>query len=149
MLPRPTLEGRLTADPELRFTPSGKAVATFTVAQSDRKRAEDGSWEDGDKLFLRCTVWEQQAENVAECLKKGDSVIVAGGKLKQSEWEDKEGNKRTSYEIVGNTINVGPSMRKNAVEIKRVKREKPAEEKQAGPSDDVWALGDKDDDPPF
>lgn len=148
MLPRLTIEGRLTADPDLRFTPGGKAVATFTVAASDRKRGEDGSWEDGDKVFLRTTVWEQQAENVAECLQKGDAVVVTGAKLRQSEWEDKEGNKRTTYELTGNTITVAVPLRFNEVKINRIKRDKPAEKKQ-GPSDDVWALGDKDDDPPF
>ena len=94
-----TVIGNLTADPELRFTPSGSAVANFTIASTprtfDRKANE---WKDGDTLFLRCSVWREAAENVAESLTKGTRVI-AGGELKPRSYETKEGEKRNVMEF--------------------------------------------------
>lgn len=103
-LPKVTAEGRLTADPELRYTNNGIAVASLTVASGERRlNKQTNEWEDGDTTFLRCTVWRELAENVAASLHKGDAVI-ATGKLRQRSYETKEGEKRTSYEIDADTI---------------------------------------------
>lgn len=91
------ITGNLTADPELRFTQSGIAVASFTVASTPRIM-RDGEWEDGEPLFMRCSVWRQQAEHLAESLTRGSRVIVHG-KLSQRTWDDKEGNERTTIEL--------------------------------------------------
>src|SRR3990172_6098052 len=94
-----TIIGNLTNDPELRFTPSGAAVANFTVASTPRtfdKQANE--WKDGDTLFMRCSVWRDAAENVAESLQRGAGVIVVG-KLKMRSYETKEGEKRTVVEM--------------------------------------------------
>ena len=95
-----TVIGNLTADPELRFTASGAAVANFTVASTPRTfdRAS-GEWKDGEALFLRCNIWRQPAENVAESLVRGSRVIVSG-RLKQRSFETKEGEKRTDRKSV-------------------------------------------------
>jgi len=94
-----TVTGRLTADPEIRFTPTGKAVTSFTVASNDRVKDEaSGEWKDGDSCFIRCSVWDKLAENVAESLTRGVEVIVIG-KLVQREYVDKDGAKRTAYEV--------------------------------------------------
>ena len=94
-----TVVGNLTADPELRFTPSGAAVANFTVASTprifDRQTSE---WKDGDALFMRCSIWREAAENVAESLTRGSRVIVQG-RLKQRSYETREGEKRTVVEL--------------------------------------------------
>lgn len=96
-----TVVGNLTADPELRFTPSGAAVANFTVASTprifDRQSSE---WKDGEALFLRCNIWREAAENVAESLTRGSRVIVTG-RLKQRSFETREGEKRTVVEVEG------------------------------------------------
>src|SRR3978361_1422528 len=104
-----TVVGNLTADPELRFTPSGAAVASFTVASTPRTldRATN-EWKDGDALFLRCSVWRQAAENVAESLTRGSRVIVQG-RLRQRSYETREGEKRTVVEM--EVDEVGPSLR--------------------------------------
>ena len=103
-----TVVGNLTADPDLRFTPSGAAVANFTVASTprtfDRQRNE---WVDGEALFLRCAAWKQLGENVAESLTKGTQVIVQG-RLKSRSYETKEGEKRTTMELEVDAI--GPSL---------------------------------------
>lgn len=94
-----TVIGNLTGDPELRFTPSGAAVANFTVASTPRTwDKQAGEFKDGESLFMRCSVWRQQAEHVAESLVKGDRVAVTGN-LVQRQYEDREGNKRTVYEV--------------------------------------------------
>ena len=104
-----TVVGNLTADPELRFTPSGAAVANFTVASTPRTFDKNtNEWKDGDALFLRCAVWREAAENVAESLQRGTAVIVQG-RLKQRSYETKEGEKRTVYEL--DVDEVGPSLR--------------------------------------
>ena len=98
--------GNLTTDPELRFTPTGAAVANFTVASTSRVFDKDsGQWRDGDTLFLRCTVWQQMAQNVADSLSKGVRVIVTG-KLRQQSYETREGEKRTSVELLVDEIAV-------------------------------------------
>ena len=94
-----TVIGNLTNDPELRFTPSGQAVASFTVASTPRTMdRQTNEWKDGDTLFLRCSVWRQAAENVAESLQKGARVVVQG-RLKQRSFETREGEKRTVVEL--------------------------------------------------
>ena len=104
-----TLIGNLTADPELRFTPSGKAVANFTVANTPRVfDKQRGEYVEGESMFLRCSAWKQLAENVAGTLAKGSRVIVQG-KLKSRSFEDKEGNKRTVFEV--DVTEVGPSLK--------------------------------------
>lgn len=98
-LPSMTIVGRLTADPELRFTSTGKAVVGFTVAASERrKNKQTDEWEDGDKCFTRCTAWEVVAENIAESLLKGVEVVVIGRSY-QREYTTNEGEKRTSFEL--------------------------------------------------
>ena len=94
-----TVVGNLTADPELRFTPSGAAVANFTVASTPRNfDRQSGEWKDGEALFMRCNVWRQAAENVAETLTRGMRVMVSG-RLKQRSYETREGEKRTVVEL--------------------------------------------------
>jgi len=104
-----TVIGNLTADPELRFTPAGAAVANFTVASTprtfDRNKNE---WIDGDALFMRCNIWREAAENVAESLTRGSRVIVSG-RLKQRSYETREGEKRTVVELEVDEI--GPSLK--------------------------------------
>jgi single-strand DNA-binding protein len=104
-----TVIGNLTDDPELRFTPSGAAVASFRIASTPRTLdRQSGEWKDGDPLFLACQLWRQPAENAAETLKRGMRVI-AQGRLTQRSYETKEGEKRTVYEL--QVDEVGPSLR--------------------------------------
>ena len=103
-----TVIGNLTADPELRFTQSGIAVASFTVASTPRTfDRQANEWKDGEALFMRSSVWRDQAENVAESLSKGDRVI-AQGNLKQRSFTDREGNQRTSIEL--DVTDIGPAL---------------------------------------
>ena len=104
-----TVIGNLTADPELRFTPSGAAVANFTVASTPRTLdKQSGEWKDGEALFMRCNIWRQPAENVAETLTRGMRVMVTG-RLRQRSFETREGEKRTVVEL--EVDEVGPSLR--------------------------------------
>jgi single-strand DNA-binding protein len=115
-----TVVGNLVADPELRFTPSGQPVATFRVASTPRMRDNaTGEWKDGDSLFLSCNVWRQAAENVAESLQRGMRVIVTG-RLRQRNYETKEGEKRTVYEV--EVDDVGPSLRNASAKVNKVSR---------------------------
>ena len=115
-----TVVGNLTADPELRFTPSGAAVASFTVASTPRTfDRQSNEWKDGESLFLRCSVWRQAAENAAESLTKGMRVIVSG-RLKANTYEDREGNKRTSYEV--DVEEVGPSLKYASAKVTKTQR---------------------------
>lgn len=103
-----TLQGNLTADPEMRFTPAGHGVASFTVASTPRTFDKStNEWKDGETVFMRCSAWRGLAENVAESLTRGNAVIVVG-RLKQRSYEDKEGVKRTVYEVEAE--NVAPSL---------------------------------------
>ena len=116
-----TVVGNLTADPELRFTPSGAAVANFTVASTPRTFDKNSNeWKDGEALFLRCSVWRQAAENVAESLHRGTAVIVQG-RLKQRSYETKEGEKRTVYEL--DVDEVGPSLKFATAKVTRTTRQ--------------------------
>ncbi|GAA4946958.1 single-stranded DNA-binding protein [Streptomonospora halophila] len=116
-----TLVGNLVDDPELRFTPSGAAVANFRVASTprifDRQSSE---WRDGESMFLTCSVWRQYAENVAESLQRGMRVIVQG-RLKQRSFETKEGEKRTVFEI--DVDEVGPALRSATAKVTKVQRQ--------------------------
>src|ERR1700758_5126286 len=115
-----TIAGNLVDDPELRYTPTGQAVAKFRVASTPRYRDNaSGEWKDGDSLFLTCNVWRQAAENVAESLQRGMRVIVTG-RLRQRSYETREGEKRTVYEV--EVDDVGPSLRNASAKVNRASR---------------------------
>ena len=115
-----TVVGNLTADPELRFTPSGAAVASFTIASTPRTFDRNSNeWKDGEALFLRCSIWRQAAENVAESLQRGMRV-VAQGRLKQRSYETREGEKRTVVEM--EVEEIGPSLRYATAKVNRTQR---------------------------
>ena len=140
-LPRIELEGNLVADPELRFTASGKAVANFRVASSERKKQGD-EWVDGDECFLDCSIWDKAAENLTESLTVGAKVIVTG-RLRQRSYETNNGEKRTVYEVKCDSV--GPSLRNATAKVNRAERSQPT----GRVTDDVWAKGDAHDEPPF
>ena len=154
-----TVIGNLTADPELRFTPSGAAVANFTVASTPRAFDKaSGEWKDGEALFMRCNIWRQAAENVAETLTRGARVIVSG-RLKQRSYETREGEKRTVVELEVDEI--GPSLKYATAKVNKVSRGGGGGGfggggSGGGPSDDPWGSapmagsgGGADDEPPF
>jgi single-strand DNA-binding protein len=165
-----TVIGNLTADPELRFTPSGAAVANFTVASTPRQfDRQSNEWKDGEALFLRCNIWREAAENVAESLTRGSRVIVSG-RLKQRSFETREGEKRTVVELEVDEI--GPSLRYATAKVNKASRSggggggfggggggnsRPAASGGgAPPADDPWgsapasgSFGGSDDEPPF
>jgi single-strand DNA-binding protein len=115
-----TVVGNLTDDPELRFTPSGAAVASFTVASTPRTFDKNSNeWKDGDALFLRCSIWRQAAENVAESLTKGMRVVVQG-RLRQRSYETREGEKRTVVEL--DVEEVGPSLKYATAKVTKASR---------------------------
>jgi single-strand DNA-binding protein len=115
-----TVIGNLTDDPELRFTPSGAAVAKFRVASTPRfMDRTSGEWKDGEPLFLACTVWRQAAEHVAESLQRGARVIVSG-RLRQRSYETREGEKRTVIELEVDEI--GPSLRYDTAKVQKMSR---------------------------
>jgi single-strand DNA-binding protein len=166
-----TVIGNLTADPELRFTPSGAAVANFTVASTPRQfDRQTNEWKDGEALFLRCNIWREAAENVAESLTRGSRVIVSG-RLKQRSFETREGEKRTVVELEVDEI--GPSLRYATAKVNKASRSggggggfggggsrQPAQSgggaAPAAGGDDPWgsapasgSFGGGDDEPPF
>jgi single-strand DNA-binding protein len=115
-----TIVGNLTNDPELRFTPSGAAVANFTIASTPRTfDRQSNEWKDGETLFMRCSVWREAAENVAESLTRGTAVI-AQGRLQSRSFETREGEKRTVVEM--QVDEVGPSMRYATAKVTRSQR---------------------------
>ncbi|MGB3770178.1 MAG: single-stranded DNA-binding protein [Rhodococcus sp. (in: high G+C Gram-positive bacteria)] len=115
-----TVVGNLTADPELRFTPAGAAVANFTVASTPRTfDRQTNEWKDGDALFMRCNIWREAAENVAESLTRGARVVVTG-RLRQRSYETREGEKRTVVEL--EVDEVGPSLRYATAKVNKVSR---------------------------
>lgn len=115
-----TVIGNLTADPELRFTQSGVAVASFTIASTPRTfDRQSNEWKDGEALFLRCSIWRDAAENVAESLEKG-ARVVAQGRLKQRSFTDREGNNRTSIEL--DVDEIGPSLRYAVAKPQKIDR---------------------------
>jgi single-strand DNA-binding protein len=154
-----TIVGNLVADVELRFTPSGQAVANFRIASTPRyKDQQSGEWKDGEGLFLTCNVWRQAAENVAESLQRGMRVIVQG-RLKQRSYETREGEKRTVYEV--EVDEVGPSLRNATAKVAKTQRQggqgggfgqgqstggfgqggQQAPQGGNAPADDPWATG--------
>ncbi len=164
-----TVVGNLTADPELRFTPSGAAVANFTVASTPRiYDRQSGEWKDGEALFLRCNIWREAAENVAESLTRGSRVIVTG-RLKQRSFETKEGEKRTVMEV--EVEEIGPSLRYATAKVNKASRGGgggggfgggassgggASRANAAAAQDDPWgsapasgSFGGNDDEPPF
>jgi single-strand DNA-binding protein len=164
-----TVIGNLTADPELRFTPSGAAVANFTVASTPRMfDRQTNEWKDGEALFLRCAIWREAAENVAESLTRGSRVIVQG-RLKQRSFETREGEKRTVVEVEVDEI--GPSLRYATAKVNKASRSggggggfggggggsrQPAQSGGGAGGDDPWgsapasgSFGGGDDEPPF
>ncbi|KAA8964325.1 single-stranded DNA-binding protein [Mycobacterium sp.] len=156
-----TVIGNLTADPELRFTPSGAAVANFTVASTPRiYDRQTGEWKDGEALFLRCNIWREAAENVAESLTRGSRVIVQG-RLKQRSFETREGEKRTVVEVEVDEI--GPSLRYATAKVNKASRSggsggsrQVTAQAGGGGSDDPWgsapasgSFGGGDEEPPF
>lgn len=154
-----TIVGNLTNDPELRFTPSGAAVASFTVASTPRVLDKaTNEWKDGEALFMRCSVWRQYAENVAESLTKGSRVIVTG-RLKQRSYETREGEKRTVVEM--DVDEVGPALKYATAKVNKVSRggggfgdSGGSSQAPSGSSDDPWASspsggGAGFDEPPF
>nr|WP_042183887.1 single-stranded DNA-binding protein [Kibdelosporangium sp. MJ126-NF4]CEL15940.1 Single-stranded DNA-binding protein [Kibdelosporangium sp. MJ126-NF4]CTQ93864.1 Single-stranded DNA-binding protein [Kibdelosporangium sp. MJ126-NF4] len=147
-----TVVGNLTADPELRFTSSGAAVASFTVASTPRMfDRQTNEWKDGEALFMRCSIWRQAAENVAESLTRGARVVVTG-RLKQRSYDTREGEKRTVIEL--EVDEVGPSLKYATAKVNRVSRGEGGGggfggggggnsgggggNRQAPPSDDPW-----------
>ena len=125
-----TLVGNLVDDPELRFTPSGAAVANFRIASTPRTYdRQSGEFKDGESLFLSCSVWRQAAGNVAESLQRGMRVIVQG-RLKQRSYDDREGNKRTVFEI--DVDEVGPSLRSATAKVTKAMRSGPGGEGGGG-----------------
>jgi single-strand DNA-binding protein len=166
-----TVIGNLTADPELRFTPSGAAVANFTVASTPRMfDRQTNEWKDGEALFLRCSIWREAAENVAESLTRGSRVIVSG-RLKQRSFETREGEKRTVVELEVDEI--GPSLKYATAKVNKASRSggggggfgggggasrQPAAQSSGGSaaSEDPWgsapasgSFAGGDDEPPF
>ncbi|MFM8156083.1 MAG: single-stranded DNA-binding protein [Candidatus Nanopelagicales bacterium] len=151
-----TVVGNLTNDPELRFTPSGAAVASFTVASSSRVLDKTtNEWKDGETVFMRCSVWRQYAENVAESLTKGTRVIVSG-RLKQRSYETREGEKRQVMEL--EVDDVGPALRYATAKVTRTQSQgggfgggNGGGGGASAPADDPWASspGAGFDEPPF
>ena len=140
-----TVVGNLVDDPELRFTPSGAAVANFRIASTPRTfDKQSNEWKDGDALFLSCSVWRQAAENVAESLQRGMRVVVQG-RLKSRQYETREGEKRTVFEI--EVEEVGPSLKYATAKVTRANRSSGGggfggQGGSAGgsaPADDPWA----------
>ena len=142
-----TVVGNLVDDPELRFTPSGAAVANFRIASTPRTfDRQTNEWKDGDALFLSCSVWRQAAENVAESLQRGMRVIVQG-RLKQRSYETREGEKRTVVEL--EVDEVGPALAFATAKVTRASRSgggggysgggQQSRPQQSGGGDDPWA----------
>jgi single-strand DNA-binding protein len=138
-----TVVGNLVDDPELRFTPSGAAVANFRIASTPRTFDKNtNEWKDGEGLFLSCSIWRQAAENVAESLQKGMRVVVQG-RLKQRSYETREGEKRTVYEL--DVEEVGPSLKYATAKVTRTTRQgggggySGGGGQQGGGQEDPWA----------
>lgn len=129
-LPSIQITGSVCSEVELRFTPSGKAVANFRIAANERKRTEAGGWVDGDSCYLTVNIWEQKAEACAEQLTVGSQVVVTG-KLRQRDWEDKDGNKRSTYEVQAYDVAL-------VVRPPKAERDRPKEP----PANDPWAAND-------
>jgi single-strand DNA-binding protein len=158
-----TIVGNLTDDPELRFTPTGVAMAKFRIASTPRMYDKASSaWKDGEALFMVCTAWRDLAENIAESLIRG-ARVVATGRLRQSRWETPEGEKRSMIQL--DVDEIGPSLRFATATVKKLSRSNGKGNAAAAPADDPWATpsaarpadstataaggGFADDEPPF
>jgi len=145
-----TLVGNLTDDPELRYTPTGVPVATFTVAINRRQRDPvTNEWKDGETSFIRCNVWRQQAENAAESLTKGTRAVVVG-RLRQRSWETQEGQKRSVTEV--EVENVGPSLEWATANITKTPRSESGGDATAAFAASTASTGNgapADEEPPF
>jgi single-strand DNA-binding protein len=149
-----TITGNLVDDPELRFTPSGQAVARFRIASTPRYReAGSGEWKDGDPLFLTCVAWRQLAENTAETLHRGARAIVTG-RLRQRSYEAQDGSKRTVYEVECDEI--GASLLRATAKITKATRTSTGNggrgqdaAADSGSDTDPWASEPASDEPPF
>ena len=135
------ITGNLTGDPELRFAQSGAAVANFTIASTPRAfDKQSNEWKDGDTMFLNCSIWRQAAENVAESLTKGTRVIVQG-RLKSRSYDDREGNKRTVFEV--DVEEIGPSLARATAVVTRATggavQSAPRQPAGRPPAADPWA----------
>jgi single-strand DNA-binding protein len=140
-----TIVGNLTADPELRFTPNGAAVTNFTIASTPRiYDRQSGEYKDGEALFMRCNLWKDAAENVAESLVRGTRVI-ATGKLKQRSYEDREGQKRTVVEL--EVEEIGPSLRWTTAKVASKSSRSSDNSGPSYPTGDPW--GSTSEDAPF
>lgn len=152
--PVTTVTGNLTAEPELRFTQTGRPVASFTIANTPRflDRAT-GQWKDGETWFVRCSAWGDMAENIASSLSKG-AAVIASGRLTCRTWQTPEGDKRAAVEMT--VEDIGPSLRRNVAKVTRVTREHPASAASGqAPAVSEWETapaqpaGDTADEPPF
>jgi single-strand DNA-binding protein len=157
--PTTTITGNLTADPELRFTPTGRPVAAFTIANTPRfPDKATGQWQDGETWFVRCSAWGDTAENITASLNRG-SAVVATGRLRCRTWEDKDsGAKRAAVEMTVDDI--GPSLRRAVAKVTKATRERtPANGNVTAPADQwntaspepvpATAAAGSDDEPPF
>ncbi len=158
--PTTTITGNLTDNPELRFTPTGRPVASFTIANTPRFPDRDtGEWKDGETWFVRCSAWGDTAENIAASLARGNAV-VATGRLRCRTWETTEGAKRATVEMTVDDI--GPSLRRALVKVTKATRERAngtAATTAASPEPDTWTTpapapvaataAPSDDEPPF
>lgn len=135
--PTTTITGNLTADPELRYTPTGRPVAAFTIANTPRfPNRESGQWTDGETWFVRCSAWGDMAENIAASLSRGNAV-VATGRLRARTWETPEGQKRVSVEMTVDDL--GPSLRRATVKVTKTIREHAPDGTTPAPAADPWA----------
>jgi single-strand DNA-binding protein len=155
--PVTTITGNLTADPELRFTPAGRPVASFTIANTPRfPDSGTGQWKDGETWFVPCSAWGDMAENVITSLTKG-AAVVASGRLRCRTWQTDAGEKRARVELTVDEI--GPSLRRNVAKVTKVTRERPGSDadqalatatvpaaSQPAAAADPWAASDE---PPF
>jgi single-strand DNA-binding protein len=146
-----TLAGNLTSDLELRYTPSGHAIASFTVASTPRTFDKNtNAWKDQETLFMRCSVWRNQAESAAESLTRGTRVVVIG-RLKQRSYETREGEKKTVIEV--DVEEVAASLKNATVKVSRAERGSSGGGASGTPVDDPWgsapAASADDDAPPF
>lgn len=146
--PATTITGNLTADPELRFTPTGQAAASFTIASTPRYRdSGSGEWKDGETWFVRCTAWRDLGSNIAECLTRG-SAVVATGRLRARSWEADDGTRRTVIEMTIDDL--GPSLRRAVAKVTKTTRDRsdngqpPADPFATAPAGQALA-----DEPPF
>jgi single-strand DNA-binding protein len=119
--PTVTITGNLTADPELRYTPTGQAAVSFTIASTPRYRDNTANeWKDGETWFVRCTAWRDLGTNAAECLTRG-SAVIATGRLRSRSWETDDGSKRSAVEMTVDDI--GPSLRRATAKVTKTTRE--------------------------